>query len=155
MLSIIVDTTVPAGAWFSGVVEPFYYRRRCFQLQYETSILWVRSLAGSIGLLCVFYALTHLPISTTLTLSNTSPLWVTLLAWPTLGHRPAAADWIAIAIGIVGVVLIQRPDLSDGRLAGLLALVSAVCTAIAMVGLNKLHTVDTRIRRVRTQIPNS
>src|SRR5688572_21158326 len=48
------------------------------------AVLWVRSLAGSVGVLFAFYALTHLPVSTALTLSNTVPVWVTLLAWPVL-----------------------------------------------------------------------
>src|SRR5438105_4946157 len=34
-------------------------------------LLWVRSIVGSIGVLCAFYALTHLPISTAITLTNT------------------------------------------------------------------------------------
>lgn len=107
-------------------------------------ILWVRSVAGSLSLLCAFYGLTHLPISTFYTLSNTVPVWVTLLAWPVLGQRPTVSVWAAIAVGLAGIMLIQRPDLSGGGLAGLLALVSAVGTAVAMIGLNKLGGVDAR-----------
>jgi drug/metabolite transporter (DMT)-like permease len=106
--------------------------------------LWLRSLAGSVGVLCAFYALTHLPISTALTLSNTVPVWVTLLAWPVLGQRPNSTVWVAIAAGLTGVVLIQRPDLSKGNLAGLLALANAVSTSVSMIGLNKLSGVDAR-----------
>src|SRR4051812_875086 len=56
--------------------------------------LWLRSLAGSVGILCSFYSLTHLPISTSLTLSNTVPIWVALLAWLLLGYRPTWQIWI-------------------------------------------------------------
>lgn len=107
-------------------------------------VLWMRSLAGSVGLLCAFYALTHLPVSTSLTLSNTVPVWVTLLAWPVLGHRPNASVWAAIGVGLTGVVLVQRPELSGGGLAGSLALFSALCTACAMIGLNRLGRIDAR-----------
>ncbi|HEV2761837.1 MAG TPA: DMT family transporter [Pyrinomonadaceae bacterium] len=108
-------------------------------------VLWVRSVAGSLGLLCAFYALTHLPVSTALTLSNTVPVWVTLLAWPALGLRPHASVWAAVAAGVAGIVLIQRPSVSGGEnLAGLLALASAFGTATAMIGLNKLGGVDAR-----------
>ncbi|HYE13706.1 MAG TPA: DMT family transporter [Pyrinomonadaceae bacterium] len=107
-------------------------------------VLWVRSLAGSAGVLCAFYALTHLPISTALTLSNTVPLWVTLLAWPTLGQKPSASVWLAVAVGLAGIVLIQRPDLTGDRLAALLALGNAACTAVAMIGLNRLGRLDAR-----------
>jgi drug/metabolite transporter (DMT)-like permease len=107
-------------------------------------VLWVRSVVGSLGVLCAFYSLTHQPISTALTLSNTVPFWVTLLAWPVLGQRPARAVWGAVGAGLLGVVLIQRPDLPGDRLAGLAALANALCTAVAMLGLNRLGGVDAR-----------
>ena len=106
--------------------------------------LWVRSVAGSAGVLCAFYALTHLPISTALTLSNTVPVWVTLLAWPALGQRPSRAVWAAIAVGLAGIVLIQRPDTAGDRWAALAAVGNALCTAVAMIGLNRLRGVDAR-----------
>lgn len=107
-------------------------------------VLWMRSLAGSLGVLCAFYALTHLPISTALTLSNTVPVWVTLLAWPVLGQRPALSVWLAIAVGVAGVAVIQKPEMAGDKLAGLLALGNAVATAVAVIGLNRLGGVDAR-----------
>jgi len=107
-------------------------------------ILWVRSLAGSVGVLFAFYALTHLPISTALTLSNTVPVWVTLLAWPVLGQRPGGHVWLAIAVGLVGIILIQRPEATGDRLAALLALGNAFSTSVSMLGLNRLKGVDAR-----------
>src|ERR1051325_6010117 len=83
---------------------------------FRPALLWMRSIAGSLGVLFAFYALTHLPISTSITLSNTVPVWVTLLAWPVLGQRPGAAVWAAIAVGLAGVVLIQRPESAGDRL---------------------------------------
>ena len=107
-------------------------------------LLWVRSFAGSLGVLFAFYALTHLPISTALTLSNTVPVWVTLLAWPVLGQRPGGRVWAAIAAGLAGIVLIQRPEAGGDRLAALLALGNALTTSVSMIGLNRLGGVDAR-----------
>jgi drug/metabolite transporter (DMT)-like permease len=111
---------------------------------FKPPILWVRSLAGSVGVLFAFYALTHLPVSTALTLSNTVPVWVTLLAWPVLGQRPRAGVWRAVALGLAGVVLIQRPEAAGDRLACALALGNALSTAVSMIGLNRLAGVDAR-----------
>ena len=108
------------------------------------AILWMRSLTGSVGVLFAFYALTHLPVSTALTLSNTVPVWVTLLAWPVLGQRPGATVWAAIALGLAGIVLIQRPEAAGDRLAAMLALGNAFSTSVSMIGLNRLGGVDTR-----------
>jgi drug/metabolite transporter (DMT)-like permease len=111
---------------------------------FKPATLWIRSISGSIGILCSFYALTHLPISTSLTLSNTVPIWVTLLAWPLLGYRPTKQIWLAIAAGIAGVVLIQRPYFQAGNLAGLAAIGHAISWAVGMIGLNRLKGVDPR-----------
>ena len=107
-------------------------------------VLWVRSVAGSFGVIFAFYALTHLPISTAITLSNTVPVWVTLLAWPVLGHRPGGRVWAAIVVGLAGIVLIQKPEAAGDRLAALLALGNALTTSVAMIGLNRLGGVDAR-----------
>jgi drug/metabolite transporter (DMT)-like permease len=111
---------------------------------FRPALLWMRSVAGSFGVLFAFYALTHLPISTSITLTNTVPVWVTLLAWPVLGQRPRAGMWAAIAVGLAGVLLIQRPEASGDRLAGALALGNALSTSVSMIGLNRLGGVDAR-----------
>ncbi|MET0646565.1 MAG: DMT family transporter [Pyrinomonadaceae bacterium] len=111
---------------------------------FRPAVLWMRSVSGSIGVLFAFYALTHLPISTSLTLSNTVPLWVTLLAWPVLGHRPRASVWVAVGTGLAGIVLIQRPEAAGDRLAAALALANALATSVSMIGLNRLGGVDAR-----------
>lgn len=111
---------------------------------FKPALLWMRSIAGSFGVLFAFYALTHLPISTSITLTNTVPVWVTLLAWPVLGQRPRAGMWAAIAVGLAGVVLIQRPESTGDRLAGALALGNALSTSVSMIGLNRLGGVDAR-----------
>lgn len=111
---------------------------------FRPALLWMRSVAGSFGVLFAFYALTHLPVSTSITLTNTVPVWVTLLAWPVLGQRPRAGVWAAIAVGLAGVALIQRPDSIGDRLAGALALGNALSTSVSMIGLNRLGGVDAR-----------
>jgi len=107
----------------------------------KPATLWLRSIAGSVAMPCTFYALTHLPISTAFSLTNTFPLWVTVLSWPMLGHRPKTKAWVAVIIGVCGVILIQQPDLSGSRTAGLIAISGSVCTAIAIIGINKINKV--------------
>jgi drug/metabolite transporter (DMT)-like permease len=111
---------------------------------FRPALLWMRSIVGSLGVLCAFYALTHLPISTAITLANTFPVWVALLAWPILGYRPTRSIWLAILAGTLGVMLIQQPYWAGSRLAVMLALGNALCTAVAMIGLNRLSRVDAR-----------
>ncbi|MDB5391209.1 MAG: DMT(drug/metabolite transporter) superfamily permease [Planctomycetaceae bacterium] len=106
--------------------------------------LWIRSLAGSISLVCTFFAFTRLPVSEVLTITNLFPVWVALLGWPVLGQKPTFSTWVAIASGLAGVFLIQQPDQPEGNWASLAALTSSFCSAIAMLGLNRLKHLDTR-----------
>ena len=106
--------------------------------------LWVRSLAGSTGMICNFYALAHLPVSDTLTLMNTAPIWVTLLLWLVFKQKPTASIAAAVVISVVGIVLIQQPHFQDGKFACFMALCGAFCTSIAMLGLNRLQHIDPR-----------
>jgi drug/metabolite transporter (DMT)-like permease len=108
-------------------------------------LLWMRSLMGSLGLLCNFYAITHLPISDSLTLSNTHPIWVTLMLVIFFRQNPALSTWLAVLLGVSGIVLIQQPHFESGSLfAGVMALCGALCTSMAMLGLNRLQHIDPR-----------
>jgi drug/metabolite transporter (DMT)-like permease len=118
--------------------------------------LWMRSLAGSVSLVCGFYAMTHYDVSVVLTLTNMYPLWVAVLSWPMLGHAPSSDTWIAAAIGVVGVGLLSagaaagNPGAahSHGGLSAAIAigasLVSAFTSAVALIGLHRLKEIDSR-----------
>jgi drug/metabolite transporter (DMT)-like permease len=119
-------------------------RPRARLLLFRPGILWVRSIAGSVSLLCTFYAFTRLPVSDLLTLTNTFPIWVAVLSWPLLQEAPDRSVWLSVASGLVGVVLIQQPHFRAGNFATLLALFAAVSSAVAMLGLHRLHHLDPR-----------
>jgi drug/metabolite transporter (DMT)-like permease len=106
--------------------------------------LWLRSIAGSISLVCTFFAFTRLPVSEVLSLSNTFPIWVAVLSWPILGEPPSFAVWLSVASGVLGVVLIQQPHFAEGNFASVIALAGSFTTAIAMMGLHRLHQIDPR-----------
>lgn len=111
---------------------------------FRPATLWLRSVAGSISLLCTFCALTRLPVSDVLTLSYMFPIWVALLSWPVLGQLPPASVWLSVASGVAGVCLIEQPHIAAGNFASLLALASSFCTAVAMIGLHRLREIDPR-----------
>jgi drug/metabolite transporter (DMT)-like permease len=107
--------------------------------------LWIRSIAGSVSLLCTFYALPRLPISDVLTLTNMFPIWVALLSWPLVGETPSLSAWLAIALGMVGVVLVAQPHLvHDEKLPAAMAVVASLSTAVSMLGLHRLQQIDPR-----------
>lgn len=101
-------------------------------------LMWRRSLFGSTGMVCTFFALTHMPLSDATALLNTTPLWIALLAWWTLGERPTRAVLVALAVAVAGVAMIERPSFAAGHWVGLVALGAGAAGAVAMVSLRRL-----------------
>jgi drug/metabolite transporter (DMT)-like permease len=71
----------------------------------------MRSICGSISLLCSFYAFKHLPASDVIAITNTFPIWVAILSWPLLGERPTREVWFAVLCSVAGSILINQPQL--------------------------------------------
>jgi drug/metabolite transporter (DMT)-like permease len=109
--------------------------------------LWMRGVAGSISLVCGFYAMTHYPVSEVLTLTNMFPLWVAVLSLPLLGYWPSSDVWPAMIVGIFGIVLIQSGEganFAANRIAVAAALTSSFTSAVALIGLHQLRELDPR-----------
>jgi drug/metabolite transporter (DMT)-like permease len=111
-------------------------------IYWKPPTIWVRSTAGSISLLCNFYAMTHMPLADATTISNLYPLWIAVLSWVWLRHPPSFGELLALASGLTGVVLIVQPGLGVQPDAALAALTGSVATAVAMLGLHRLRDVD-------------
>jgi drug/metabolite transporter (DMT)-like permease len=106
--------------------------------------LWMRSIAGSCSLVGSFYAMTHMPPAEANSLANTFPIWVAVLSWPLLGEMPSRAVWLSVFTGVCGVLLVFRPDIDGLNVTAVVALAVSVFTAIAMMGLHRLKTIDPR-----------
>jgi len=51
---------------------------------------------------------------------------------------------VAVLLSIAGIVLIQQPHFQGGKFACFMALCGSFCTSIAMIGLNRLQSIDPR-----------
>jgi drug/metabolite transporter (DMT)-like permease len=111
---------------------------------WQPPAIWFRSIAGTISMLLVFYSFTRLPVAIVVTLLNLAPVWVAILSWPVLKHAVGKGMWLAIAIGLVGVVLIQQPQLAQGNFAVLAPLAASFCIAVVMISLHRLRNLDNR-----------
>ena len=100
--------------------------------------------ALSIFMLATFaYALKRLPMADAYTLFFIAPLLITALSAPLLGERVGAMRWIAIGVGLVGVVVAMRPT-GEGwmGLGSLAALASAVGYALSAITVRTLGRSD-------------
>jgi drug/metabolite transporter (DMT)-like permease len=120
------------------------YRAGARFVVFKPDILWMRSLAGSISLICGFYAMTHHHVSDVVVLANMYPLWVAVLSWPLLGEIPPIEVWVAILLCIGGLCLMQPPTAIDGQWAYAAAVLSSFTSGIALIGLHQLKDLDPR-----------
>lgn len=73
----------------------------------------LRAVLNTGGMIMVFYSLHLLPLTFVTAVLFSGPLWVALLSAPVLGERVRPYQWVAIAIGLAGMLLIVRPAGSD------------------------------------------
>lgn len=101
-----------------------------------TRPLWWRSLCGTVGLLCTFYAVTRLPVTDVVTISATGPVWITLILVVVFRQRFSGSVWFYAFLALGGVYIMHRPAFDAGALPIAVALLGAIAAAAAMVSLS-------------------
>jgi drug/metabolite transporter (DMT)-like permease len=126
---------VLAWALASGGVASLRVRR--WPLHLLRGALGVGMMAGFV------YALRSLPLSTAYAIFFVAPLLITALSVPLLGERVGPRRWIAIAIGLLGVLVLLRPS-GEGlvSLAALSVLAAAVGYALSAIAVRVLARTD-------------
>jgi drug/metabolite transporter (DMT)-like permease len=89
--------------------------------------------------ICWFFALTLIPLGQVVAIEFTMPIWTALLAASFLGERITPFKLAAIVLGLIGVLVIVRPDTHTVNPGQLIALIAAVGFGIS-VTLVKLLT---------------
>lgn len=97
-----------------------------------------RTVAAVITGFCAFYAFSVLPLAQVYAILFASPLLITVLAIPILGEQVKLRRWIAVAIGLTGVLVVLRPGQAELELGHLAALVSAICGSFASIIVRKI-----------------
>jgi len=92
----------------------------------------VRNLIHYGAQLCWFFALTIIPIGQVVAIEFTMPIWTAILAAAFLGERVTVWKVAAIALGLIGVLVIVRPATGEINLGQLIALAAAVGFGISI-----------------------
>jgi drug/metabolite transporter (DMT)-like permease len=89
-----------------------------------------------------FKALTLIPLAQVISIEFTMPIWTAILAVAFLGERMGLWKNLAVALGIVGVVIIVRPGTSEIVPGQIIALAAAVGFAISVTMVKSLTRAD-------------
>ncbi|MDH3239555.1 MAG: DMT family transporter [Alphaproteobacteria bacterium] len=101
-----------------------------------------RGLFGGVGQICVYFALTYLPLAVVTAVTYTRPLWLVVLAVLFLGESVRWRRWTAIAVGFMGVLIVARPSLEGLGFPLAVLVFSTLCHSSAHVFLKKATAVD-------------
>jgi drug/metabolite transporter (DMT)-like permease len=104
--------------------------------------LW-RCALGVTGILCLFQALTLLPLADATTLGFTAPMFATLLSFLFLKETVGRHRWLAVLVGFVGVMIVMRPGGDALPAVGVaFALIGAGFSAGVTVTLRHLNKTE-------------
>ena len=107
---------------------------------------------GVIGIVMLFlfsFALRELGLAEAYTIFFIAPLLITVLSIPVLRERVAPLHWVAIAIGMVGVLIALRPDGQAFFSLGALAVLGAAsCYAVSAIAGRVLSRTDASVTLV-------
>lgn len=125
------------------VIAPF------LKLRFEATpwrLHFYRSLAGWMGVTCVFTAAARMPLAEATAISFLSPIAAMVLAIPMLGEKVGKVRWSAAALSLLGALILIRPGTSAFQPVALLALASALLMGLETIFIKRLSRSERTIR---------
>lgn len=123
--------------WVFATVRPSSLLRVHWPLHLLRGALGIAMMVGFV------YGLRTLPLSTAYAITFVAPLLVTAMAGPLLKEKVGAGRWLAIIVGLIGVLVVLRPTGAGMLTAGGLAILgAAVCYAAGAITVRMLAQRD-------------
>lgn len=101
---------------------------------------WIamRTVAAVVTGFAAFYAFSNLPLTQTYAILFATPLIITVMSIPILGERVRLPRWLAVSVGLIGVLVVLRPGTTTLELGHAAALLAAFTGAFASIVLRKV-----------------
>lgn len=124
------------------LITPWMLKKKIPFLGTHRPLLLLRSAAGFVALVSIFYATAHLRLSDAAILNQTSPIFVALLSGLFLKELLHRRIFMYSAIALIGAALIIKPTGRFFNIAGLIGIGSGFFAAVAYVSIKHLHQTD-------------
>ncbi|WP_299153858.1 DMT family transporter [uncultured Tateyamaria sp.] len=98
----------------------------------------VRTVGAVITGVSAFYAFSNLPLTQTYAILFATPLLITVLSIPILGEKVRLPRWMAVLVGLAGVMVVLRPGTTDLTLGHGAAILAALSGAFASIVVRKI-----------------
>lgn len=104
---ILLITSIGSLAIFLAIL--WRKGERLIHPNMRNPLVQIRAASETAGTFGIIMALSFVPLSEVTVIAQSQPLVVTLMAAVFLGERVGARRWIAVALGLLGVIIIMRP----------------------------------------------
>lgn len=101
-----------------------------------------RALCGLTAMICLFTAVSGMPLADVTAITFAAPLFATMGAALFLGESVRFHRWTAMLVGFVGVLIILRPSPDSIQPLSVIALAAAVFMAAAMLFIKSLSRTE-------------
>jgi S-adenosylmethionine uptake transporter len=118
-------------AWRQGVLRPRLTR-------HDRWIVMIRGLAEVGATIGFLTALAHMPLANVTAILQVLPLTVTMAAALFLGESVGWRRWLAISVGLVGVMIIIRPGMAGFSIWSIWALAAVGCITLREIVTRRL-----------------
>lgn len=98
----------------------------------------VRTIGAVVTGVSAFYAFSALPLTQTYAILFATPLLITVLSIPILGETVRLQRWMAVIVGLIGVMVVLRPGSTDLTLGHAAAILAAFGGAFASIVVRKI-----------------
>ena len=131
---------------FFGLIPIFFIiPKERYKNLFETKKLRLhlaRAAIGTLGMISIFLAVKYLPIAEAITITFAAPIFATIFSMILLKEVVKLFRWVAIIIGLGGVVIILKPGTELFTIYSLFPLLFCVCFGIIAVLIKKLSKTE-------------
>lgn len=102
------------------------------------AFLLIRSIAGTLGILCNFYAVSNINLADASMLNKLSPFFAVVFSIFILKEKPNFKQIFAVSLAFIGALFIMKPSFSFDALPGFLGFLGGLGAGLAYACVRKL-----------------
>ena len=132
---------VAAGIALAMIVkerEKIQFRTEQASAAKNLGFLLIRAGAGTIGILCNFYAVGTLNIADASMLNKLSPFFAIIFSIFVLKEKPKRKEWLAVIVAFLGALFVVKPSFHMESIPALIGLCGGLFAGLAYTFVRKL-----------------
>ena len=100
--------------------------------------LFWRSICGTLGMVCNFYAVDHMRLADANILNKLSPFFAILMSIMILKEKANIVEWISVAVAFIGAVFVVKPAMNMQFVVAMIGVLGGLGAGMAYTFVRKL-----------------